>query len=356
MAAAAVVLVLVAALGLGELVVRILLPQNLSGTWIVPSKRAYPVNKAGGGARHQSGQRVVHYRFNDRHLRGGPLDETADLKVLCLGDSFTFGWLVEEDVSFVGRLQASANEAFAPKRISFLNGGAGGWGAAHYVAFFEDYEKELKPDVVVVFLNFLDVSRSQASGLFRWKDADQTVLEAVTGKQDANWTRALARQIPGYPWLLEHSHLLQLARQACIRLSGTTPSGASMTAVNDGNAAVDLTKALFRRLNERCQERGLPLFVVSIGVDQLINQFAPDEWSKADRQFADQARPYFDSIKVPFLDLGESMFKAAGADPRRYFIPVDQHLNEEGNGLCAQLAWPWFQQQLAGILSASSRP
>src|SRR5688500_17670568 len=61
------------ALGLCELILRVFLPQNLSGTWRVFSATGLHINKAGGTAKHQFRDRVVHYRFNDHHLRGGPI-------------------------------------------------------------------------------------------------------------------------------------------------------------------------------------------------------------------------------------------------------------------------------------------
>lgn len=48
-------------LALGETGVRILAPQNLTGTWAVMSPRDYLHNKANGIARHQFLNRVVTY-------------------------------------------------------------------------------------------------------------------------------------------------------------------------------------------------------------------------------------------------------------------------------------------------------
>src|SRR5262249_19101883 len=53
---------LLVALMLGEIIVRIAAPQDLSGAWSENAPRGYVRNKSGGTARHQFGQRVVYYR------------------------------------------------------------------------------------------------------------------------------------------------------------------------------------------------------------------------------------------------------------------------------------------------------
>ncbi|MFN0076440.1 MAG: SGNH/GDSL hydrolase family protein [Prosthecobacter sp.] len=350
-----VALLLVTAVSLlaAEGLVRLVLPQNLSGTWFVPAGRPYSLNKAGGTARHQSGSRVVHYRFNEHHMRGGAVAE-ADVKLLCLGDSFAFGWLVEEQDSLVGLLHARAAKEFAPASIEFMNAGTGGWGAAQYLAFFEDHAALPSADVVVAFLNFADVKRSQGSGLFRLS-ADGEAEPVAAANSGSGWLRAVVHGVPGHEWLLEHSHLVQLTRRACL-MTGAADAKPAVASAADDREGVRLVQAVFRRLNRACQERGAALLVIAIGVGGLIEQEAPQEWSPADRLFADQAADFFASIKVPFIDLSGPVTAAAGTDAGRYLIPVDHHLNEAGSALCAQAAWPWLREHLARIIPEKNRP
>lgn len=350
-----VALVSGASLLVGEVLMRVFVPQDLSGSWFVSSGRNYSLNKAGGTARHQSGNRVVTYRFNEHHMRGGPVAPDADCTVLCLGDSFTFGWLVEEQESFVGLLQAKAAAAFPSASFAWLNGGTGGWGTASYTAFFEDHAAELHPDIVIVFLNFLDVHRSVNTGLFECrKDSSQT-LERTTAASAPPSLRDVIQVAPGYQWLLEHSHLMQLARRAFLRAQGGGAPCVVEAQANDLVKAVELTQALFRRLNEDCMKNGARMWVVSIGAGRLVEQVSPGEWSEADRRFADVAPEFFSSIQVPFIDLDRPIADAAGKEAGHYLIPVDLHLNEAGNALVATMLWPWLQERLAQVIRPSSQ-
>ncbi len=108
----------------GELMVRWVAPQDLSGTWLTVGPQGLILNRA--RARHQFGDRVVTYRINALHQRGPePLDGTA--AVLVLGDSFTFGWLLEEADSAPGVLQSLADRDLGPRKLAFLNASTGGW-------------------------------------------------------------------------------------------------------------------------------------------------------------------------------------------------------------------------------------
>ena len=96
------VVVLIAIL-IGELATRLLLPQDLSSSWREFSPRGVSYNKANYTARHQFGERVVYYRFNAQNLRGSAVRPDA-LKVLFLGDSYTFGWLLDEEDSYIAHM------------------------------------------------------------------------------------------------------------------------------------------------------------------------------------------------------------------------------------------------------------
>jgi len=193
---------------LGELLVRIVAPQNLTGIFFEQTEKGLSVNKSKGSAMHQYGARVVRYHYYYPHLRDTPFKRDG-IKILMLGDSFTFGWLLNKEDTVTYHLQRYADEEFGKEKFYFLNAGTGGWGTADYVAFVDDFIEEIKPDVVLVLLNTDDIGRSIKSKIFTIQEGGLGIERNVL---KANPLKRMINAIPGYQWLIEHSHLVQLLR------------------------------------------------------------------------------------------------------------------------------------------------
>lgn len=343
--AALVVVTSVIALLIGEIAVRCIAPQNLSGAWRVLSPAGNLINDAGRVARHQFGERVVSYRINEHHLRGGPLGHGKP-RVLCVGDSYTFGWLVEEEKCFVSKLAARATN------FEFLNGGAGGWGTAQYVSFVEEFGQTLAPKAVVAFLNFDDIRRSMEGGLWTWHDA--ATLKPAQRQNSERLLKQIVRKLPAYQWMLEHCHLLQLARSAALNAGPASFPAASSDekAVTDG---VHLAQALFTRLHQWCQQHQAKLIVINVGLGEV--HWSPKIGDKEDdmnRAFVTAAPAFFASLGVSFVDMSAELNAAAKGDFTPYRIPVDLHFNEAGHALFADVTWPHLSQLLEPLAALRS--
>ena len=320
----------------GELIVRWAAPQNLSGTWLTVGPQGLILNEAGARARHQLGGRVVSYRINALHQRG---PEAADgvPRVLVLGDSFTFGWLLEEADSAPSILQSLADRDSGGWRLAFLNASTGGWGMASYLAYLEAFGDAIDPIAVVVFLNATDLSRAVSSGLYRATGASPFALER---RDPSDWRvrfRGLLRAMPGREWLLTHSHLLQLVRQRVVRALARPPAIVGADSANPYLPDAETRafgEALLRRIKAWCGERGVGLYLVS-----LYHFYYPPgvyEWLE----------PMAKDAAISFIDLQAPIAAAVGDDVGGYFFADDSHPNERTNALVARLAWRWLRPML----------
>ena len=89
---------------------------------------------------------------------------------LILGDSYTFGWLVEFEEAFPSLIENYLNKNLSDNRsISFINSAAGGWGLADYPAYLEIFKEKLQRlnlNGIIVFVNIDDGRRAANSNLY----------------------------------------------------------------------------------------------------------------------------------------------------------------------------------------------
>jgi lysophospholipase L1-like esterase len=273
-----------------------------------------------------------------------------------LGDSYTFGWLVEEQDTYVGLLQAYADREFGPGKVQFLNGGAGGWGAADYLAFVEEFGEEFSPRIILVFMNSGDIGRSIKGGLYTLKNMETLELESHSRSRSS--TKRTLNALPFYQWLLEHCHLLQFARTTYL----ITARGAATQKrdeeqeeiVAPGSEAVGadaalsraLGRALFRRLGNWCRSHDAELLVTTPGfhfrLEGRENEPTMVFLQTADSVFAQEGIPYRDDTPEVFSGIKEK--------PEDFIIVGEGHPNERAHRLIAQHVWRWLDPQIGDIL------
>lgn len=345
-----------------EIMVRLFSPQNLSGSWRIYSERGYLLNKSGGNTRHQLGDRIVLYRFNSYHLRGGPIKENIP-RVLVLGDSYTFGWLLKEEDTFVNKLQVYADRAFGNDAIQFLNGGGGGWGISDYLAFLEEFGEKILPKIVIVFLNTDDIGRSIKSQLYTIKDLESLELESRNLSERISSIKKIVNTSPFYQRLLENSHLLQFLRTTYLRFNNGTifeghsenkPNGVVLPRSEDIQVSAiysqTLGQALFRRINQWCETHGAQLLITTTGWHFTNAQKPNNKKYDPTIQFMQKANYIFKNEGIPYKDITPEVTMAMEGHPENFVIAVDGHPNEKGSEVIAKHSWSWLYSNIRIIL------
>src|SRR5262245_53421637 len=86
-----------------------------------------------------------------RSATPAPADKAAgEFRVLCIGDSVTFGFNVDQPDSYPERLQAALRARFPGRPITVINAGTPGWSWLQGVLFLRREGLALRPDVVVM--------------------------------------------------------------------------------------------------------------------------------------------------------------------------------------------------------------
>ncbi len=312
------------------------------------------MNMADTIVRHQFQQRLTYNRFNEEHLRGGPIGAATN-RVLVVGDSFTFGWLVDETNAFVSRLNQLVSANYPPKSFEFLNGGAPSWGTSDYVAFVENLGERIHPAAIVVFLNNDDVERSVRHAFYRLNPANSNAVVADTALFAATPKKNL-RASPLFRWMVEHVELAQFVR---IVLQGQEHPHQDMTSADvhgkeDTAYALQLEQALFLHLRAWCAAHHCRLLVMTTGFNGFPKFPLGLNDGAANKIFFQEASNFFSRNDIAFHDLGPELSAAVNGDFLPITIPRDFHPNERGHELIAQLAWPWLKLQLQDMLAAKA--
>jgi hypothetical protein len=248
--------------------------------------------------------------------------------VLLLGDSFAFGWLLPDQHTYAAALQ----RRFPRRRL--INAAAGGWGAADYTKYIKLFCRQIRPREIWIFFNSDDIGRAFKSPLFRVL-GDGSLRDGAP--QPPNRLKNALNQVPGYQWLIQHSHLAALVRIAVLSGGSASPDQSGKPPSTPGSElsppdlerAVAMGDALFAKIGEESRRCGTHTTVINTG-------WRPPSAADAREPTAvflqrAEARGAFERNGLDFLDLsGSPAMRMVHADQARYSIPIDMHPNERG--------------------------
>jgi len=304
------------------------------------SERGYLLNPNSGTGWQQIRKTRILCHYYSPHLRDTAVNPQS-IPILVLGDSFTFGWLLPAEQTYVHRLQIESDHVFGKDKYRFLNAAVGGWGAADFLAYLEEYGDQVSPKYVLIFLNTDDIGRAMKRNIY-------TLANAHSLQLTANFhplPKIKLREMLFNNWLYEHSLLLQLVRNTISKytnasLSSNTIVPASPDLQFDNALAIRYGEALFLSIHQWCKTHHAQLLVITTG----FNAFYPKNLHDPTQIFLSQASSFFAKENIPYYDMGASFKYTVGN--KNFQIPGDCHPNELGTKVITQLSWPWLKQRL----------
>jgi lysophospholipase L1-like esterase len=326
---------LVLTVGLAEAGTRLVAPEpTAEPSWFVPGPRGILLNQPSVTVRHRiAGRSTVTYGFNSMHQRIADEPDPAAMRVLVLGDSFTFGYGLALPDSFVGRLQQRLDARHGARAVQLLNAGTGGWGTADQLVYLEAFGDRLRPAAVVVFVDGDDLRRSRARGLFTVSEDGATLTSHDLSVPQSRL--AALRDHPIYRFVLDHSHLARLVRHGIIRLAAGGPTAGP---TDDRRRAEEaLGRLLFARLAAWCATRDVQLTILTTGWPWLDYPWLADTMRQQG---------------IFFRDLADGVAAVIGDDNEAFEIAGDWHPNERGAALIADAAWPVLAARLGLLLKS----
>lgn len=262
----------------------------------------------------------------------GPARGPGEVRVVCLGDSTTYGYFLPEDRAWPARLQAHLNE-WAPEGLRFevYNCGVPGYGPQQCKRLLQSRYMRLEPDIVL------------------WREepdfADRLGLPEVLSAGQMRRVRLLYRSRLLY-LLATLRHRAQDRREPGFHIYNVPPQ-------TDEGYDLEALPALSRW----CLRKGVRAF---LGLEYLINRGddaseAPMGYvaAAADRAVCGNAAKWRD-WSLPYVPCLEAFLEYPGT-PEDLFVDAF-HLTEAGAELLARTVSDYLQANWTGIWSPTAAP
>ncbi|MFH1220892.1 MAG: GDSL-type esterase/lipase family protein [Candidatus Eisenbacteria bacterium] len=259
-------------------------------------------------------------------------------RILCLGDSYTFGFGVEADETFAKVLERLLNaEDGESDHWEVINAGVVHTGTANHLAFFNVEGYRYEPDFVLLCIcGGNDFSDNISCGLYSCENGRLVKHDARFSGEDR--IRYVARRLPGYGFFSRRSHLMTFLKLRILGLATRYSQNRSVrqdpTAASN-RAASELTEQLLLALRESCASRNATL-VVTVVPQPLLG--TRREMLADLVEFMRLQGLYYVNL---FPRLGET-FNAQASYQYPYYYPMDHHWTVRGHQLTAEVLCEFF--------------
>jgi len=328
--------------------------------YTVDLERGFALRPGAEGVWSREGRGSV--RINGAGFRGADVPAArapGALRVAVLGDSFTEALQVDEQDTFVQRLQTSLSVARScalrrnlPGGVEVLNFGVGAYGTGQELLTWRHLARRYRPDLVLLTVypgnDFTDNEPIPR------QDRPVFLLDAQNQLQiDQRFRNTLAfrwrfsppgRLIDG---LMNHSRLLQLLNEAKNRLASRPSSGAvAPVASRASDRAWQLTDRLIGTLAAEVSAERARFAVISTSAP---DQVWPNVQERPKEPFVQEQRlaALLAQRRIPYLPLAPVLQRQADHD--RLVLhgfegqaPGQGHWNATGHRLAATTITPWL--------------
>ena len=309
-------------------------------------------------------------RVNSLGYRQDEFDphKSTQRRILMIGDSFTFGYGVEESDSYPRVLereltQTGSGNVSAP--IEVINAGVPTWWTDAYYLYLKERGLALEPDLILLGLftgNDID-ARDARRAIWPQVDAAGLPLQTSTAHiriENGHRVRVTRRARWRIP-ILRDSHVFQLLYTAQLNARRRVkPKIQSLSLyqpvyTQQTQAIVEKVKKLIIAMASLSQQRGAQFAVVMLPERQQISAVSPTAYGKLDfdkpqRLFAE----FLTQQDIPYLDLLPILRGAAQdtADDVPLYYQYDSHFTVEGHRLSGREIAQYVLT--SGLLSSDS--
>jgi len=341
---------------------RLIAYQPISTTWRELQENGVATNVSNQLGLHEHwGNGIQKYAFGDFANRislngrkkqsglGSSAARQDPCKILVLGDSYSFGWLVAYEDAFPAQIARKLNiDGVVDGGVEFINAAAGGWGLADYPAYLASYKNKLAGlDLkgIIVFVNSDDGRRAAASNLYDVNRDNGNLLVTPSNYPFVSRAGIIKRILnhplvaPIYSFSQQYSNVARIGKQVFFEGKVRVDPRRSNQDSNDLehvvpgqltlDSAVNLSEEAKAKINRsvddlRDQSLGLaPVLMVYTGVSPLGDLSIPNRYVFS-KEFVSKAKKH--GIEVDFSTIPDgNLYSAANQ------IKYDGHPDAAGH-------------------------
>lgn len=343
----------VSAVLIAEVALRIVAPRVLIQPLgiVLDSNLIYrlPPNTYGAYGK-QEGEWYMEVRTNSYGLRDREIlyDRTPGIyRILGLGDSMTFAEGAELEEIYYKRLEKSLSRKLP---VEVINAAVRGWGPDQQVAFFDQKGYRYHPDATLVaFYSGNDFEDTLHGNLYRIENGEavhQPVSVETSTKYRYYSQQHRIQRLPLYSWMMSHSHLANLLRQAYPRLAirriyrRRIDDEVNFANLNkqEEERAWALVRGIYEHLFSEREKTGRLFFILIPTYDEVKEGASPQV-----ERMVELCR----ERGIPHLNLLPGLHRQVSLIDKLYY-PKDKHFSPAGHA--------WVAQQLEEALDTAGIP
>lgn len=277
---------------------------------------------------------VTHNALGFRGPEVPPEKPPGELRVLMLGDSFTYGIGVADDETFSAQLEK------LDARLEILNSGVNGYGTAQELLLLRDQGLALRPDVVVIAFYWNDVGNNfiRSFPRFELRDGDlvwpEPMVVPASGATSSPKRRPWLRYSYVYRFV---SDRLKIVGYRLKLLFGIPIESRDFVLDYEREAAWRLTEVLIREIRDQAATVGARTVVVMIP-DQVQIESDVTVLGLEPKEFLVQPRlrQASERLGIPVIDLIPALRAEYESTRQKLYYPKDRHMNARAHAVVAR--------------------
>lgn len=282
----------------------------------------------------------IHLQTNSQGFRNDyDFDESVPagkIRIICSGDSFTFGYGVDNDQTWCQQLTA------LDPRLETVNMAQGGYGVDQAYLWYKRDGSKVRHDVQILAFITDDFYRMQRNKFLGYS---KPVIEIENGTLVARNT-PVPRTSYTFSFFTSKIDSFNKLRTVefinkAIRIFESSPDNASQQVAGKRNEETrDILLKLFESLSNTNKERNSKLVLVYLPTKYELNSTSIEDWMN----FIEHAARTHD---IPFINIMSEFQSMPREDAVKLFIPSGKlkypgaagHLNDRGNEMVSEMIY-----------------